>query len=405
MSGKQAKKDRQHGSGGTQLKSIEAALVEYEAYCQWMRASALAGVQDIPITNAFEHAQTFRSSLLSVRPGDAFDGERFALPAVASIAREDYVSSVAIAVHSWCADSRRVYQLDPNLQLLLSATGFGGACLGDIRFPFTSFAIQLEIPIESGGLSYDCLLVSRLVFGGCAMLHVQLMAKELTETSFAFKKLAERLTHAVETKNQFAFQQVAKDHDRLFEGQLDNGLLAWLVRIDQPPETPIEDIVQTAATGQVAFLSKPVDDQERDELRDRSRHLLNIVLRLVFGIPLYLASVPNAVQVTKLRQVAPTPRASKHQTHLITDGAQICTVSTSYKLSTDERRIFILIMNEDYTGGRVLTVHFRTGHWRRPPGQGHDPLAIKTVWVRPALVKFQDLPDGALAPGVGNKLG
>lgn len=46
-----------------------------------------------------------------------------------------------------------------------------------------------------------------------------------------------------------------------------------------------------------------------------------------------------------------------------------------------------------------LCAHFRRGHWRRPPGQGDDPTASKTVWVRPTLVRRDRLPEGALPGG------
>ena len=67
-----------------------------------------------------------------------------------------------------------------------------------------------------------------------------------------------------------------------------------------------------------------------------------------------------------------------------------------YTLSLEERSVF---SGGPGKGQGEATPHFRRGYWSRPPGKGHDPLAVKTVWHRPTLVRADLLPDGALPIG------
>jgi hypothetical protein len=48
--------------------------------------------------------------------------------------------------------------------------------------------------------------------------------------------------------------------------------------------------------------------------------------------------------------------------------------------------------------GSARRAHWRRGHYRRPKGQGTDPSAKRSVWVRPTLVNAHRLPRGSV-PG------
>jgi hypothetical protein len=80
----------------------------------------------------------------------------------------------------------------------------------------------------------------------------------------------------------------------------------------------------------------------------------------------------------------------------ITDGARICTVSSSYVLSQAEQAV---IGRREQTGTYQVRPHFRRGHFRRRPGHGHDPAAPRVVWVRPTLVRADRLPPGGIPGG------
>lgn len=82
----------------------------------------------------------------------------------------------------------------------------------------------------------------------------------------------------------------------------------------------------------------------------------------------------------------------------MTNDADVCTVSSIYRLTPEERKLI-----GDHAVSRRGTVelcaHFRRGHWRRPPGKGDDPTAEKTVWVRPTLVCRDRLAAGSMPGG------
>ena len=123
----------------------------------------------------------------------------------------------------------------------------------------------------------------------------------------------------------------------------------------------------------------------------------DLAIRIALGLCIYLSTLPST-----------TPHRSEWQKHrgerdrkAITDGAEICTVSSIFKLTTEEKEI----VRQMHGRATVeLSAHFRRGHWRRPPGQGQNPKAMKTVWVRPCLVRKDKLEEGQIVGGAVTQL-
>lgn len=90
----------------------------------------------------------------------------------------------------------------------------------------------------------------------------------------------------------------------------------------------------------------------------------------------------------------------------VTDGAEIFSVQCEHTLSEHEYHIHALMREKGITGAmRELGSHFRSAHWRRPPGKGDDPEASKTVKVRWTLVNEKRLPEKASPRGTCTVVG
>jgi hypothetical protein len=49
--------------------------------------------------------------------------------------------------------------------------------------------------------------------------------------------------------------------------------------------------------------------------------------------------------------------------------------------------------------GREVSVHFRSGYWSRPKGQGRNPEAQATIWHRWTIVRRDKLQKGEIPNG------
>jgi len=123
------------------------------------------------------------------------------------------------------------------------------------------------------------------------------------------------------------------------------------------------------------------------------------MIRVVVGMCLYLKTLPSGSPHQS--EWRPVPRSGLPDPKAISNEAQVCTVSSCYKLTTQERVMLGLEGTKQEKALYELSCHFRAGHWRRPPGMGSDPTAPKTVHVRPCIVRKDRLQEGELPGGSG----
>jgi hypothetical protein len=122
-------------------------------------------------------------------------------------------------------------------------------------------------------------------------------------------------------------------------------------------------------------------------------------VRILAGLCLYIRTLPPISKYrTKWQKAEVEPLVMPVQA--ITDEAEVCVVSTEFTLSPEERTIFSSReVNEELAGCMKKNPHFRRGFWKRPPGQGHNPDAEKSIWVRPTIVNRHLLREGELPLG------
>ena len=120
------------------------------------------------------------------------------------------------------------------------------------------------------------------------------------------------------------------------------------------------------------------------------------LFQIVFGFCLYLSSLPPQSAHRSAWQKALDKHERKANPRGIINEAEVCSVSSTIYLTTEQIE---LIESQETQAKREICPHFRRGHFRRPPGQGQNPEAPRTVAVAPTFVKRGLHEEGTLAAG------
>jgi hypothetical protein len=264
-------------------------------------------------------------------------------------------------------DSRRIYALDEDLQLVIENTSLDGVRWSDVELPFRSFAITLEAPLEFFGKEYSVLLWSPRYPGKPTLT---LIGDHMSQ----YRQLTS------EFKGQMSKALFQSDH------------ISLLHKLDAGADYVI------GSTEVLSFSPAVMDDWEvlklnpfsRDLIGADGRELQSSALRMLVGLAMYMKNLPN-VTVTSfgpprdpILEAMGVPEVKKPWKFNITNGMNPLTIDSVIKFSEEERR---LIKNRQKQSLYELRCHFREGHWRRPRGLGNDPSARRTEWVRPTLVR------------------
>ena len=305
------------------------------------------------------------------------------------------------AIASWMMSSRRVMQISEELQLLLSMTSLDNTDWSMMEWPFDSFIINLSEPIVYGAGDFKTTCESILVareskIPGAAIMFAEANGeKPLGEQQpfsiyflrSGFKSLAEcypiserrKILRLLKTRPDIAGNQIMKNKERK-ENEY-RGWTSLFVSADIFKENGISKFMETC---------------------DKDKHP---ILTILFGSMLYMSSLQKSKRANaeNSTQWVKPERSSK-----TTFGRQICDesllalIGSEIKMTPDENERFRSYQNTSRKSSE-LSAHFRIGYFRRPPGSGNDPFAIKTVWVRPTIVRLDRLKEGALPLGAIQK--
>lgn len=343
----------------------------------------------IPKEGPHVHYRELRSHLLSLRSMDDFDQAKF----VGTLETEfdallGGYKILPTMLAGWCANSRRVYHLDRDLQALLMATSLESLVWDDVQAPFESFGISLEEPLKSlDGSTYDFLLVSPLD-------ELDFVSSEDKILPWCLFEFQSRFAHWKPTTLRKALESRVRMGKYFEAAQLASkkGLLKRNLKflrgsiVSRSHPTSIEDLLTELA---------------RDSEKDRWGQTGHLSWRLVIGLCMYLNMLPP--ESPRIGAWTPSPKLSGRMKSLdtaaITDESQVCTVSSVRTLSREESDTLLRRVTGRATAIE-MRAHFRTGHWRRPPGTAHNLEQKKTVWVQPTIVRRDRLPEGG-APGGG----
>jgi hypothetical protein len=310
----------------------------------------------------------------------------------------------------WTAHSRRVYQVSAELQGVLRATSLRRIRWQDVNWPFKSFAIAVEQPLpDLTGASpgIDFLLVYQYL-GLMASIDQPAAPEDAQDepilTIRGFNSAAlnayEPLTQAKRNEllrlsrnaRRSTLQRLQAEWERLDAAncQAVQAATALSVNMARDNDALVEQFVRRAHERRVAGGATAIPEG--------SLSLYDHIARLVVGFALYLQSLPpNSSHVSHPHRLS--IRGTGPDRLAILDEADVCTVSSVFTLTREEQVLLGIIEGEPGERARYeLSCHFREWHMRRPKGQGKNPTARKTVYVRQTLVRRDRLPEGG-APG------
>ncbi len=274
-------------------------------------------------------------------------------------------SKLPMHLWAWTMESRRVYQLSQELQLLLGVTSLKDVVWGDLRYPFNAFGIALEDPIidEKSGAGYDFLLVSKITKKSSVKTWTDIefmlfpeQLKSYKSASIAAIKRADAIWQRRRWRQ--AAQWINTFQKKFSQG---HGVVNLKISLSKNANAPIVD-QQWSTRSVTPTWDSHVHKGDLLSLTEKT-------VRIVAGLVLYLKHLPPKNCYVKggegtINKI-PQKYSKRQDNAYIGDTAQVCTVSSKYRLTPKEMRI--LKECETGVGGYEVRTHFRTGHWRRPP--------------------------------------
>lgn len=349
---------------------------------------------------AFANFRSFRKYLLnSIHSHAPFDFERY----IGCKQVQDLLGCLAwlpLSLWSWTRESRRVYHLSNELQLLLNMTSLNGVTWGEVELPFDSFAISLQDPLvdESSGDVFDLITVSKVAISNIATgqswtnLEFTLFPSRLEQSNHLQLKERDKVEEMVRKREWQALAQWIGRFHRRFGG---HGVLGLSFSYSKNKDALIMD-ENWGASSDIPAGCEPLYGKNPVPLMTK-------VFRLVAGLALYFKSLPpNHSYVRDESSRERKERISSYDKTCIAKEAHVCVVSSCFKLTREECEV--LASCRSGAGGYEMRAHFRCGYWRRPPGLGSNPTAEKNVWVRPALVRRDRLAPGSVPGGAEHQL-
>lgn len=314
--------------------------------------------------------------------------------------------SITETIFGWMKSSRRVFSLSHDLQTLLGATSLDDVRVGDLRFPFEAFVVELAEPIVGKtGNNYDMILFGKIHDNRVGGLLIPDRITEYTPLSLKHKSELQKLAERKKWERLYRKLPSAERY-LLSYNNMHTGFYWWC-------DHDLENLVTEQVSKHQQRIDRKMETSGRNTSECVNYHPDTAVgdivteqyaLRVVAGLCLYLRTLPpNSPHKGTWEKVDIEPLRIPVQA--ITDESQICTISTEFVLSSEEQRVFRgSQVSEELAGSRKINPHFRRGFWRRPTGLGHDPTAEKTIWVRPTIVNQHLLKEGQLPLGANTIL-
>lgn len=379
---------------------MEEALRAWENYLFLTTTIGLEG-ENIPKTAQKEvnrylplRTHEFRRHLLSSLNRDFAPEEVFGASHIYdSVSHRFGLSYVTLPqiLWSWNQRSRRSYTLTTDLQLELAGTTLSDVRVSDIAWPFDTFGISLPEPISLGYgyCKYDYVIASR---------NEHLQATKTPETTVILL-LCQHLAGAKYMPPEDRKRVIKKAR----KGRGGIGQFLSQYQTNRFSNSCVSMMcIGSMDEFFVDSLSKHIHDASAELENERQKkHFTTVVNRIVFGLCLYISSLDPQEKRDVLRwskDVKVKSGTIPHKPETITDESEVCMVTSIRSISTRERDWLRQFMQNE----RIASLpgpHFCQGHWRRPPGDGDDPSAEKTVWVRPYYTGREELGANELPGG------
>ncbi len=344
---------------------------------------------------AVYHFNEFRSYVLKNAITNHFDSQRF----IDDEKDQGYLIgetwSVPANLFSWNKYSRKVFHLTANLQTLLSATSLDGICWNEIKWPFKSFALTLEEPIEDPALKlkFDCILVSEI--GGIEktpqgeIMNFLLLSTKLDEYQPLDREKIEKLS----TPRKWNQNKIEKKLKNMTHGYISS----FFVTTKGEFGINTDPISKPFAESWKEERGKIENTEDPDPYRDYSS--IDKIKHLIPSICLFLETLPPKKTIRQEEEEQtdrfvldigfPDPTAVNKEENIFT-------IACENTLSRESQLLISEIKNSRIY--REKKVHWRRGHWRRL-GLNENGSYIKKIWIRPAFINAHRLPEKTLPSG------
>lgn len=376
------------------LMRLDALLRMWEDRCFMSSLGvrmALAGNRPppCPLEGPLVHWRELRSYVLGYRAEQPFDKERF----LGSAETQKFLypdALLPIELAAWSSSSRRVFHMSSDLQLLLEATDLGDFSFSEVPWPFDSFVILLETPIDClDGTHADAILVTtcyKLLSSESTMVQIHLLPREMDERKFLPIHVINDLEDALTRRRVARMQKLLSRW-----GDTAKPFLRTFFSLDKRAGASVAGSAFDTMRGSSKAETR---HDNLNPMIDQYPHW-DAAVRVVAGLCLYLKSLPaRSKRVSEWIKPVSVP-----DWKAIINAAEVCSVTSVHILTVQEQEgLRGAVDKERNEPKHQVRTHYRRGHWRRAPGSGADPDAPRVIHVRPTLVRRDRLPEGA-APG------
>lgn len=301
-----------------------------------------------------------------------------------------------LSLFSWTRFSRRVFQLSPDLQTLLSTISLERVTWDIINFPLSSFIVTFPEPLDDGlGWQSDCAFFAdvtelikkhRNVEHGKKVLHFSLFSTDLGKIKPISSNSRKKMRKAIMRENYRKFGMLAKKYFKE-ENINTEGTRTGFIEISQGKG---ENVLETFER-QMATMDTAENGHQKASVVIQALHQM-------VAFCLYLDSLKSPERKSFIEKIeSPSKKKQAESSKVIADVSEIFIVECEHSFSDKERLIIDEIRKTRRTENKC--VHWRRGYCRRLPGKGGDPNAPKIVIVKPALVNAKLLKPDTLPVG------
>ncbi len=341
----------------------------------------IRALDDLPELPVLRRAASFRKEMLTSGPAflpmEEFNvAEEGADGSVGQQFRRIYskLATIPMVMMGWTRSSRRVFTLTPEMQHAFSYISVADVPIKDICFPFDSFLIELPSPIENGDHTISHIMVSKMVSGSAVQTRSIRLFDMLNQNLLEYRPL----TKAQNIEAGDLLRRKNKRKIQMFLERYGAKRIQNLYRFRAPMVAFNDDSEYTAPT--------LVTQQNLSEAEA-------LMTKIVLNLCLYLEALSGTEHETHAdRQWNRT--GPKNRTEFIADEMEVCEIKGFHTLRTLSGH------HSNRDGAYEITEpYWRRGHKRRRPGEGRNPLAVKSVKVLPSLVRADLIPEYGLPVG------
>ena len=342
---------------------------------------------NLPNIPTIESSIGFRDELLAAYTLDhKVNLERFVFPdtpvgwmsdeTVTVFARN--LNTAPLEIFDWTRSSRRIFELGAEMQHSFENISVADIPIDDILWPFDSFVVKLATPIKRCQNNICAILVSK-PFRYQSTFNdpdsVVMMVSLLSDNLTAYKPINSEEKRRIRRSFEYGGGQRARKF-------LSTEAVSRMRNFSLYGRNSV--LLRSAGENSIRnFLQIDIPDEEKTAIQI----LLNMLL--------YLEARELRGSVTNWSRQSRVPGCARN---IITDAMNVCQVTNINTLKE-------LAENVDrYLSRECTEPHWRRGHSRRKPGEGQDPMAPRSVRVKPTLVRPDLIPTYGLVAGTTTKV-